>query len=127
MIIITKVNFRGCLKTRFKVCVLFYIGARGKNFAFSFAATASWEADSVFRLPIDGGLQNTLPTKKVLAATAIWETRKSLGAETRTFCRLKNLWEAAESGFRLPKKLAFRQNVTLPPGGIINSANFKPD
>ena len=76
-----------------------------------------------FHHPIGGGLQNILPPIKILAAADNWEA-EATGGETRTFCRLKNLWEAAENGFCLPKKLAFRQNVTLPPGGIINSVLY---
>ena len=69
-----------------------FIRSGGKNFAFSFPAAASWEAEATgggiqiilppkyllivaasgFRLPNDVGLQNTLPPKKVLAATANW-------------------------------------------------------
>ena len=66
-------------------------------------------ATSNFRLPIGGGLQNTLPPKK------------NPGGDRQLGGALKTLWEVAANGFCLPKKLAFRQNYTLPPGGIINS------
>ena len=72
-------------------------------------------AASDFRLPIGGGLQNTLPQKKILAATANWKA-EATGGGNQNILQAKKPLGSGRQWHQPPKKVGLSAKFYFAAG-----------